>query len=121
MSLNTKTIAEVVELAKGKGATGQWLTTLETLANHYNRIPRGTMRQWFKAHHGEKVDTIQAQPHSLFVPAGRTIDAERRAGSVSLDGSMRDYAGCTVLHADDTTLLVTMDNGDSWAMYTLSV
>lgn len=121
MSLNTKSITEVAELAKGMGESGRWLTALESLANQSNRIARGTMRQWFKAHHGQKVDTIQSQPHSLFVPAGRTIDAERRSGAVTLDGSMRDYAGCTVLHADDTTLLISMDNGDSWAMYTLSV
>ena len=118
MSLNAKTIAEVVELAKSKGASGQWLTILESLGDVSNRSKTGTMKAWFAAHNGVKVDTIQSQPTGLFVPQGRTVDAGRYAGAVVLDGSQRDYKGCTVLHADADTLLIKMDHGESWAMYT---
>lgn len=117
----TLNLAGVAKLARANKANGPWLAKLDTLSNPANRVKTGTMKSWFKAHHGMKVDTIQSQRSGLFLPAGRTIDAERRAGSVELDGSARDYVGCTVLHADETTLLVSYDfDGDAWVMYSLS-
>lgn len=119
MSMNLNAVAS---LARSKGATGAWINTLETLADPIRRTKTGTVKAWFKAHHGLKVDTIQSQPSGLFLPSGRTINANHRSGAVTLDGSVRDYAGCTVLHADESTLLISYDfNGESWAMFTLTV
>ena len=79
----------------------------------------GTMRAWMQAHHGERVDTLQAS-HSngrLWAPLGRTVDASR-ATRVELNGSSRHYAGCRVIASSATVLAVT--SSDALIIYRVS-
>lgn len=117
------TIAQVLELAEakpealGSAALGA-LRMLEDAAGH---AKNGTAKAWFKAHHGDRVDTVMSQPGSIWTPQRRLVDSGKLAGEVLLNGSHRGYAGLTVLHADADTLLVSYDfNGPSWAIYTVS-
>ena len=72
------------------------------------RKPAGTMRAWMSAHNGQKVTTIQVN-WSTWAPTGRTIDASR-SSYVTFDGSRQDYAGMSVIHADETTLIVDSEH-----------
>ena len=70
----------------------------------------GTMRAWMSARDGMTVDTFQwgNDGRNPWAPGPRTIDASR-AGSVTLDGSTRYYAGMRVIGASDAALLVRDD------------
>lgn len=64
------------------------------------------MRDWFIAHNGQDVTTIQAGPRGTWEPGARLVDATQRKGGVFLGDSFRDYAGCRVVSATDTALIV---------------
>lgn len=86
----------------------------------------GTVAQWMKAHHGERIDTIQIQPHSSWAPMSRMIDSQTKKTEVLLKGqagsvSGREYRGMTVLHADENRLVAKYDfGGESWVAYQIA-
>lgn len=90
----------------------------ERLSSALTSQPAGTMRAWFQRHDGRTVDTLQAtvgndgRISNVWTPSGRLIDASR-ASSVSLNGSTRDYAGCRVIAASDSALIVATHYGDA--------
>lgn len=74
----------------------------------------GTMRAWFESHNGKPVNTLQlivwgidtdTPRPSFWQPGARTVDTSR-ATYVTLDGSRRDFAGMSVVHASPDTLIV---------------
>lgn len=77
--------------------------------------PHGTARKWLQAHHGARVDTLQASHDergalkSAWYPGARTVDASR-ATFVAFDGSRRDYAGVVVLGSTADALVVATDD-----------
>ena len=91
---------------------------LKTLLDTMRETPRGTMRAWFERHNGQTVDTLQAtitdngDVRDAWAPNGRKISATR-AGRVALDESVRDYAGCRVVHVSETALIIATNWGDS--------
>lgn len=78
------------------------------------RIPanraKGTMRDWFRAHHTNLVETLQLGRLGVWRPGERRVDASR-ASFVRMDDSRRDYAGLRVVRLSDDALLVA-DDGD---------
>lgn len=75
-------------------------------------VPSGTMRAWMQAHDSQRVHTVQVDNRSgaVWVPLSRAINSREFAGSVTLDGSIRPYAGMRVLHSAPDLLVVA----DSW-------
>lgn len=76
---------------------------------------RGTMRAWMESVAGRTVTTVQVNGMGVWAPTGRTVVAGKTYAT--LGGSRRDYAGLTVLHADDSTLIV--DGEHETIAYTL--
>lgn len=77
----------------------------------------GTAKAWLTARHGTKVDTLQVTADtegrlaSGWAPGPREVDASR-ATYATFDGSRRDYAGMTVVAANDTHLVAVAPWGD---------
>ena len=100
-------------------------STVLNLSETEFRTPKGTARAWFEAHKGQRVDTVQVQPHSVWAPLNRLVHEVRPSRVTFLSGgnldnvnsvsdpseSSRDFSGCRVLHADDTSLLIGYDFG----------
>lgn len=97
---------EAAELAGRHDAVAIWRNALAQAPS----APRGTMRAWMSARDGMPVDTFQwgNDGRNPWAPGPRTIDATR-AGSVTLNGSQRDYAGMRVIGASESALLVRDD------------
>lgn len=81
--------------------------------------PVGTMRAWMTAHNGARVLTVQVDTdgRNAWAPGARVIDASH-AGSVRLDGSRRDYAGCRVIATGPSG--ITIDAGAQVVAYALA-
>ena len=113
MSAYTETLAPIlatIEAAESAGrhdAVAVWRNALTQAPS----APRGTMAAWFKARHGQAVETFQWNNDGgkPWAPGARTVSATR-AGSVSLNNSQRDYAGMRVIGASESALLVR----DGW-------
>lgn len=73
------------------------------------RIPanraKGTMRDWFRAHHTNLVETLQLGRLGVWRPGERRVDASR-ASFILMGESRRDYAGLRVVLSSDDALLV---------------
>ena len=77
----------------------------------------GTLKAWMQAHDGQRVSTYQVKANgSTWGPGPRTVDASR-AGSVSLDGSVRDYAGMLVMVSDSDTMVAYDKGMDTVVVY----
>jgi hypothetical protein len=70
---------------------------------------KGTMRDWFRAHHTNLVETLQLGRFGVWRPGVRRVDASR-ASFVCMDDSRRDYAGLRVVRLSDEALLVANDD-----------
>jgi hypothetical protein len=72
----------------------------------------GTVALWFKNRHGTLVDTVQVgkDGHGAWVPTGRLVDSQTRAGGAVLDDSIRDYAGMRVHAVTETCLIASTHN-----------
>jgi hypothetical protein len=70
-----------------------------------NRVQRGgTARDWFRAHEGQNVTTIQQTRSGVWAPSGRQIITH--GSFVVLGDSRRYYAGLTVVSRTDRVLIV---------------
>lgn len=101
----TRLLRELQDTATGKSLDiiGDWLDSVPVL-------PQGTMKAWFQAHHGERVETFQfGYNNRPWLPGLRTVDASA-ATYVVLGGSRRDYRGMRVIASDPTSLVVESEN-----------
>lgn len=83
-----------------------------------------SVREWFEANTGKRVDTAQWQPVGGFWgPLQRTVNTDRKT-YVTLDGSRRDYKDMRLIYADDTTMWAELyygkDRASGWVVYTLT-
>lgn len=80
--------------------------------------PTGTMRKWFLEHAGKTVDTVQANVSegvlkNPWQAGSRKIEKVSPSGVTFQGGSVRDFKGSHVIHADANCLAVGFAWGDS--------
>lgn len=93
------------------GYESEWRDALAAIHALPTMGKRGTARDYFKALHGHRVNTIQITRNGrAWCPGVRTIDATR-AGAVRLNDSIRGYAGLHVIATDGATLVVHDSSG----------
>jgi len=105
-----ETFAPVIAKLHGLGDNPVAKTLLAGLDHEVYPEPKGTMKAWMAAHHGNEVHTIQVDDHNgnVWTPLGRMVDASK-ASSVRLGESTRDYKGMRVMSASSDLLIVSDD------------
>lgn len=86
-----------------------WKRAADIITTGAGASAKGTLRRWCEDHNGMGVDTWQVQPLRSWVPGTRILSAS--ASYATFDGSRQDYAGTTVIHADDSMVIYTYDWG----------